>query len=165
MSTPASVAKHPIHPMLVVFPIGLWTFSLVCDIIYLFGGRDPIWNTVALYTVIGGIIGAALAAVPGLIDYFSIGDKEVRAIGTRHMIVNVSALVIFIVASILMAKEISAVVPFILSIAGIVLISIGGWLGGDLVYIKGMAVEPVEELAAEPKQKSPTPSARLKRVS
>src|SRR5579884_1122200 len=146
MSSPASVARHPIHPMLVVFPIGLWTFSLVCDIIYLFGGRDPVWNTVALYTTIGGIIGAALAAVPGLIDYLSIDDKEVRAIGTRHMILNLSALLIFIVAAIVMAKQVSAVVPFILSIAGIILISIGGWLGGELVYIKGMAVEPVEEL-------------------
>ncbi len=149
MSSPASVARHPIHPMLVVFPIGLWTFSLVCDIIYLFGGRDPIWSTVALYTAIGGIIGAALAAVPGLIDYFSIDDPEVKAIGTRHLLVNVGALVIFIVASIVRAKEISAVVPFVLSIAGIVLISIGGWLGGDLVYIRGMAVEPLEELAEE----------------
>jgi uncharacterized membrane protein len=164
MSSPASVAKHPIHPMLVVFPIGLWTFSLVCDIIYLFGGRDPIWNTVALYTVIGGIIGAALAAVPGFIDYLSVDDEEVRAIGTRHMVINLSALVIFIVASVLMAKEVSAVVPFLLSIAGIVLISIGGWLGGELVYIKGMAVEPVEE-AAEEEQELPAPKARLKRVS
>jgi uncharacterized membrane protein len=146
MSSPASVGRHPIHPMLVVFPIGLWTFSLVCDIIYIFGGRQAIWNTVALYTAIGGIIGAGFAAVPGLIDYFSIDDPQVKAIGTRHMLVNVSALVIFIVASLLRAEEVSAVIPFVLSICGIVLISIGGWLGGDLVYIRGMAVEPVEEL-------------------
>ncbi len=146
MSSPASVGRHPIHPMLVVFPIGLWTFSLVCDIIYVFGGRQEIWNTVALYTAIGGIIGAALAAVPGLIDYFSIEDPQVKAIGTRHMLVNVSALVIFIVASVLRAQDVSAAIPFVLSICGIVLISIGGWLGGDLVYIRGMAVEPVEEL-------------------
>jgi uncharacterized membrane protein len=165
MSSPASVARHPIHPMLVVFPIGLWTFSLVCDVIYVFGGRDAIWNTVALYTAIGGIIGAALAAVPGRIDYFSIDDPEVRAIGTRHMIVNVSALVIFIVASIVRAKELSAIIPFVLSIAGIVLISIGGWLGGELVYIKGMAVEPVEELAAEHEPHSRGREHRLKRVS
>jgi uncharacterized membrane protein len=80
------------------------------------------------------------------------------------MIVNVSALVIFIVASIVRAKEISAVVPFILSIAGIVLISFGGWLGGELVYVKGMAVEPVEELAEERDQES-GPETRLRRVS
>ncbi len=168
MSSPASVARHPIHPMLVVFPIGLWTFSLVCDIIYVFGGREAIWNTVALYTALGGIIGAGLAAVPGLIDYFSIDDPEVRTIGTRHMLVNVSALAIFIVASIVRAKGISAVAPFVLSVAGIVLISIGGWLGGDLVYIRGMAVEPAEELAEElphkEEQGTKPASDRLRRV-
>lgn len=171
MSSPASVGRHPIHPMLVVFPIGLWTFSLVCDVIYVFGGREPIWNTVALYTAIGGIIGAALAAVPGLIDYFSIDDPEVRSVGTRHMLVNVTALVIFIIASILRAKGVSAVAPFLLSIAGIVLISIGGWLGGDLVYIRGMAVEPVEELTEElaeieeeQEQRESEPRGRLRRV-
>jgi uncharacterized membrane protein len=166
MSSPASVGRHPIHPMLVVFPIGLWTFSLVCDIIFVFGGRQAIWNTVALYTAVGGIIGAAMAAVPGLIDYLSIDDPEVRAIGTRHMIVNVSALVIFIVASVVRAKGVSEVVPFVMSVAGIVLISIGGWLGGDLVYVRGMAVEPVEELTeelAEEQQRHRT-GGRMKRA-
>ena len=150
--------------MLVVFPIGLWTFSLVCDIIYVFGGREAIWNTVALYTAIGGIIGAALAAVPGLIDYLSITNKEVKAIGTRHLIVNVSALFIFVIASFVRAKGVSALAPFVLSIAGIVLISVGGWLGGELVYVKGMAVEPAEELAAEHEQELPRSNRGLRRV-
>jgi|SRR5690242_9795206 len=163
MSSPASVARHPIHPMLVVFPIGLWTFSLVCDIIYVFGGRQSVWNTIALYTAIGGIIGAVLAAIPGLIDYLSIDDRDVRAIGMRHMLVNLGALVIFIIASIARAKGVTAVIPFVLSIAGIVLISVGGWLGGELVYIKGMAVEPVEELAAE-QERSTRLHKGLKRV-
>ena len=52
MSSPASVAKHPIHPMLVVFPIGLWTFSLVCDVAYVAGWGGPIWNDMALYTMV-----------------------------------------------------------------------------------------------------------------
>lgn len=165
MSSPASVARHPIHPMLVVFPIGLWTFSLVCDIIFVFGGREPMWNSVALYTAIGGIVGAALAAIPGLIDYFSIDDSEVRAIGTRHMIVNLGALLIFIVASICRARSVSPAIPFVLSIAGIVFISIGGWLGGELVYVKGMAVEPVEELAPEQERRTSRDDRRLRRVS
>ncbi len=41
----ATIAKHPIHPMLVVFPIGLWIFSLVCDLVYLFGPANPLWRS------------------------------------------------------------------------------------------------------------------------
>src|SRR5688572_22724486 len=71
MRTPASVAGHPIHPMLIVFPVGLLIFSLVCDLISLVVTDDSVWATVALYTMVGGFIGALLAAVPGLIDLLS----------------------------------------------------------------------------------------------
>jgi uncharacterized membrane protein len=77
MASPASVAKHPLHPMLVAFPIGLWVFSLVCDIVRLFGGA-PVWSTLALYTIGGGIAGALLAAIPGFIDYLSIDEAEMK---------------------------------------------------------------------------------------
>lgn len=56
MRTPASIARHPLHPMLVPFPIGLWVFSLVSDLVYAFGSHDPVWKATALYTMIGGIV-------------------------------------------------------------------------------------------------------------
>lgn len=73
MASPASVKKHPLHPMLVAIPIGLWVFAFVCDIVAASGGTGP-WSSVALYCVAGGIVGAFIAAVPGLIDYFSIDE-------------------------------------------------------------------------------------------
>src|SRR5215208_6062637 len=67
MASPASIARHPIHPMLIPFPIALWVFSLVADVIYLWRG-NPAWrNWIAFYTLLGGIIGGAAAAVPGLV--------------------------------------------------------------------------------------------------
>jgi uncharacterized membrane protein len=54
MDTPAQVARHPIHPMLVPIPIGLWIFSLVCDGVYHAGWGGGTWKTVALYTMAGG---------------------------------------------------------------------------------------------------------------
>lgn len=68
MASPASIAKHPIHPVLVALPIGLWIFSLVSDVIYLTKWGGPVWNDVAFYTMAGGFGSALLAAVPGLID-------------------------------------------------------------------------------------------------
>jgi hypothetical protein len=68
MRTPASIFTHPIHPMLIVFPIGLWIFSLACDLIRLAGASGDAWSIVALFSMVGGFIGALCAAVPGFID-------------------------------------------------------------------------------------------------
>src|ERR1700748_1738384 len=96
MSSPASVRKHPLHPMLVAIPIGLWVFALVCDVVAAAGATGE-WRTVALYCVVGGIVGAVIAAVPGLIDYFSIDETKMRRIATFHMLVNMGALAIFVI--------------------------------------------------------------------
>ena len=68
MRTKANIAKHPIHPMLVAIPIGLWIFSLACDVIRVMGATSPNWQIAAYYTLVGGILGALIAAVPGFID-------------------------------------------------------------------------------------------------
>jgi len=54
--------------MLIVFPIGLWIFSLVCDLIRLAGAPGDEWSAVAFFSMVGGFIGALCAAVPGFID-------------------------------------------------------------------------------------------------
>jgi uncharacterized membrane protein len=138
--------------MLIAFPIGLWVFALVCDIVRLMGG-SPAWSTVALYSVAGGIVGAIVAAIPGLIDYFSIDEKEMSRIATWHMILNLGAVVIFTLnlwARLRMADD--SKLPLVLSLAGVILIGFGGWLGGEMVYVKGMAVQAVEELAEKQKK-------------
>ena len=66
MRTPASIFDHPIHPMLIVFPIGLSDLFLICDLIRLGGASGDAWSTVALYSMVGGSIGAQCAAIPGL---------------------------------------------------------------------------------------------------
>jgi hypothetical protein len=82
MRTPASIFKHPIHPMLIVFPIGLWIFSLACDLIRLAGATGEAWSTVAFFSMIGGLIGALCAAVPGFIDllFYKGGAPPVKKI-------------------------------------------------------------------------------------
>lgn len=60
--------ERPIHPMLVVFPTGLWIFSLVCDVVHVTGTPGDAWATVALYRMVGGLVGALRPAVPGFID-------------------------------------------------------------------------------------------------
>lgn len=160
MASPASIKKHPLHPLLVAGPIGLWVFALVCDIVAAAGGTGA-WSTVALYSVAGGIVGAVVAAVPGVVDYFSIDETAMRRIANYHLLVNIGALVIFTI-NLWSRFELppTSIVPLILSVLGVIGIGIGGWLGGEMVYIKGMGVVAVDKLAKKVEQ-----HPRLKRAS
>lgn len=92
-------------------------------------------------------MGAIVAAVPGLIDYFSIEEKEMSRIATRHMIANLIAVAIFALNLWLRFRlEEDTKIPFLLSLVGVALIGLGGWLGGEMVYVKGMAVQAVEDV-------------------
>jgi uncharacterized membrane protein len=95
LASPASFKNHPIHPILIVYPLGLWTFSFVCDLIRIFISPAETWVTVALYCIGGGVVGATLAAIPGFIDYLSIKDPQIKRIATNHLILNVIALLLF----------------------------------------------------------------------
>jgi uncharacterized membrane protein len=155
MESPASIVGHPIHPMLIPFPIALWVFSLIADVIYLWRG-NPIWRDyIAFYTLLGGIIGAAAAAVFGIIDWLAIKDREVKKIADWHARLNVIALLIFAASFYLRTTNGSQMVsgnytiPFLLSVVGVILISISGYLGGELVFRHGVAVDTQQNTPAE----------------
>ncbi|MEN3327641.1 MAG: hypothetical protein V7638_2448 [Acidobacteriota bacterium] len=155
MASKASIGGHPIHPMLMPFPIGLLVFSVVADLIYLWRG-NPVWeNYIAFYTLLGGIIGAAAAAVPGLIDWATLTDPAAVKVANWHARVNITGLVIFIASFYLRTSRGATWItglpslPIILSIVGVVGISIGGWLGGELVFRHGVAVEAQRGSAPE----------------
>jgi uncharacterized membrane protein len=154
MASPASIKKHPVHPMLVGFPIGLWVFALVCDVMRAAGGTN-VWQTVAIYCIAAGIVGALVAAVPGLIDYFSIDEAAMKRIANLHLALNLGAVVIFAInlwLRFLLPAE--SYLPLGMSIVGVLAIGVGGWLGGEMVYVKGMAVEAVEKLAKKVEKSS-----------
>lgn len=143
MTTPASIAKHPIHPMVIPFPIALWIFSFICDVVYAFGWGDALWKDMAFFSMAGGVIGALIAAIPGYLDYRSLAAGDVQRIGWWHMVINLAIVILF--ASNLWLRvggDAEAVLPLILSLVGIAMLGISGWLGGELVYVHGVAVEP-----------------------
>jgi uncharacterized membrane protein len=147
MASNASIGGHPIHPMIIPFPIALWVFSLIADLIYLWGG-NPLWRDyIAFYTLLGGIIGGAAAAVPGVIDWLSLKDREVVKIANWHARLNVIALLIFAASFYLRTMSGAGLVsgnytiPVGLSVLGVILIAISGWLGGEMVFKHGVAVD------------------------
>ena len=157
MSSPASIKNHPIHPILVGLPIGLWIFGLVSDIVFSAGGA-PVWSTVAFCSIAGGIVGALLAAVPGFIDYLSIDEAEMKHLATYHLLINLGAVVLFAINLWSRLRlPITSHVPLVLSIFGVAAIVVSGWFGGEMVYVKGMAVQSVEELSKKQQSVHRTP--------
>jgi len=143
MASPASIQKHPIHPMLVPFPIALWIFSFVCDLVYVLGWGGAIWNDMAFYTMAGGLLGALAAAVPGYLDFRSFSDPRKQRIGRWHMRINLAIVVLFgIDLWLRMRSAPGESLPILISFVGIAMLAVSGWLGGELVYVEGAAVEP-----------------------
>ena len=148
MRTPASIFEHPIHPMLIVFPIGLWIFSLACDLVRLAGGSSDAWTTVAFYSMVGGLIGALCPAVPGFVDllFYKGGAPPVKKIALTHMAINLTAVVLYAVNIWLRASGQGGMsggfgIPILLSIIGVALLCVSGWLGGQMVHVYGVGVE------------------------
>lgn len=142
MRTPASIAGHPIHPMLIVFPVGLLIFSLVCDLGSLANPGNPNWANAALYGMVGGFIGALAAAIPGLIDVLSVVSPKIKKIGYTHMGLNLTAVVLYGVNLWLRFNGTpNTGAPLLLSVIGVGILAISGWLGAEMVHRHGVGVD------------------------
>lgn len=136
--------------MLVALPIGLWIFSLVSDVIYLMKWGDPVWNDVAFYTMAGGLAGALLAAVPGFVDLLSMSKGKIRTIAIWHMTINLAVVVLYAANLWLrLANEPGSSLPIALSVIAVILLGISGWLGGEMVFVHGAAVDPQRGTSSE----------------
>ena len=144
MRSRASISSHPIHPMLVALPIGLWIGAFVFSVIGWATDRFLL-NAAGFYALILGCIGAALAAVPGVIDLFgAIPDRSsARTRGYIHGGVNTLALLLFIYAAFRQggAYEAPDKVTLFVELIGIACIGYSGWLGGTLVYRNQIGVD------------------------
>ncbi|HEU5330900.1 MAG: DUF2231 domain-containing protein [Thermomicrobiales bacterium] len=140
---------HPIHPMLVAYPIAFYTATLVAYLIYQFGGQPQFWFRVAIAANIAGVVMAVLAALPGFIDWAMgiPGDTEAKQVGLRHMLLNVVALVLFIVLAVLNTGKWDATTPgalagIVLALVGVLLTIAAGAHGWTLIQTHHVGVEP-----------------------
>jgi uncharacterized membrane protein len=154
MASKASVAGHPVHPMLIPFPLALWITSFAADVVFYFI-RNPTLPLISKFMLAAGLIGGVAAAVPGIIDWLAIKDQKVKKVADWHARLNIIALIIF-AASLLLRMRIGAgwvsyslKIPFLLSLLGVILIFISGWLGGDLAYKHGVGVAPQHDTPEE----------------
>jgi uncharacterized membrane protein len=141
MRTPASIASHPLHPMLITIPVGLFIFSLICDLIALFANDPNIWLIVAFFTMVGGFIGALIAAVPGAIDLISIQESRIKTIGLTHMALNLIAVTLYAVNIWLRVEGTKTSSPLVLSLIAVGLLAVSAWLGAEMVHKHGVGVD------------------------
>ena len=102
MYSKIKLAGHPIHPMLVAYPIAMYTFTLVFLLVYMLQG-DPFWFRLAVVLNVVGVLMALLTAIPGFLDWLLGIPSGTRAksTGLTHMILNVIALVLFALAALI----------------------------------------------------------------
>ena len=144
MRTPANIAGHPIHPMLVPIAIGGFLLSFAFDLVCWFTGSTPpnTYTTVAYYTMLGGIVGALLAAVFGLVDLLSLPPGPLKSTAIKHMSINLLIVALFVVNAWMRHSHPDDLkVPMLLSLVAILLLLVSGWLGGKLVYEGGVGVD------------------------
>jgi uncharacterized membrane protein len=151
MESRAKLLRHPAHPMLVVFPLGLLSTAVIFDIIYLVNHRHG-FPIAAGYIMAAGIIGGLVAALAGLIDWFAIpAGTRAKRIGAVHGLGNVVVVGLFAVSWGLRAQAggwLPSGWAMVFSFAGIVLAGVTGWLGGELVDRLGVGVDDGANLNA-----------------
>jgi uncharacterized membrane protein len=143
MESKAKLLGHPIHPMLIVFPLGLLSMAVIFDLIGLATGASY-WFGIAFYLIAAGVIGGLAAALFGWIDWFAIPTRtRAKNVGLVHGLGNVAVLVIFAVSWLMRrdAPEFPAITAILLSLIGLGLALVTSWLGGELVGRLGVGVD------------------------
>jgi uncharacterized membrane protein len=143
MKSKASIAGHPVHPILIPFPLALWVTSFAADVLFYFL-RHPTLLVISKFLLAAGCLGGVAAAIPGIIDWLAIKNDDVKKVANWHARLNVIALIVFAISFFLRLSSYSQLVgrkltiPFLLSLVGVILIAISGWLGGELVFRFGV---------------------------
>lgn len=173
MESRAKLLGHPVHPMLIVLPLGLFIAAVVFDALSLWRG-NPVFAVVAYWNIAGGIIGGLLAAVFGFVDWSAIpAGTRAKRLGLLHGGSNVVVVGLF--AFVWWMRTAAAdTTPgaglFLIEVVALLLGAVAGWLGGELVDRLGVGVDDGAHLDASsslsgrparlPGSNAPTPHRR-----
>ena len=143
MASGAKVLGHPIHTVLIVYPLGLLSTAVLFDIIRMITG-DSSWSIASYYMIGVGVISGLLAAIFGFVDWKAITNgTRAKSVGRVHGLGNVVVVVLFAASWWLRtsAPESPSGLALTCSFLGVLLAFVTGWLGGELVFRHGVGVE------------------------
>jgi len=137
VETRLRVLGHPVHPMLIVYPLGLLSMAVIFDLLYVATGNADL-ATFSFWALVAGLIGGLAAAVFGLIDWLGIpSGTRAKRIGAFHGVGNLVVVGLFTLSLLTRlgsAAYLPDVLPLVLGLAGAVIALVTAWLGGELVY-------------------------------
>ena len=135
ITSSVAIAGHPIHPIIVVFPVAFLTGAAGADLGYWLT-KDFFWARASTWLIGLGLVAGVLAALVGMLDFFKVPRVRKRTAGWAHMIVNIAALVLTAINFWLRLGSPDAIVPVgaIISLLVATLLGVGGWYGGELSF-------------------------------
>jgi uncharacterized membrane protein len=142
MESKIKILGHPVHPMLVMFPLGLFVTAVIFDILYLMGG-NPVLPSISYYLIAAGLITGAIAAVFGFIDWLGLPyNSRAWNLGLIHGIGNIFILGLFLLSWLWRGRDLLPNAAIItISLVAFALALVTAWLGGELVYRLGVGVD------------------------
>jgi len=177
MYSKARVGGHPIHPMIVAFPIAFYTATVATLLAYV-GTLEAFWYRVAMVANVAGIITAAIAVIPGAIDLLALPKgSRARAAGLQHAGFNLVATGLFAVAALLIHRgwthrmmvdgeyRFDATIPLAMSVVAWVSMVIAGSLGWTLVQTHHVGIKPAYIRANRPSREPELDAAETVHVA
>lgn len=162
MYSKARIAGHAIHPMLVGFPIALFTATVGAELAYI-GTQDAFYFRAAMVANLAGLVAALAAMIPGAIDYSALpAASRARGVARRHALFNAATLVLFAMSAVLLyrgwsgrtmvdgAYALDATLPLAASTVGFVAMVSAGMLGWALVQTHHVGIKPARVHARIP---------------
>jgi len=135
---------HPVHPMLIVFPLGLFVMAVIFDLVWL-STDNTVFAQVAYWDIAAGLVGALLAAGTGLLDWTAIpAGTRAKRIGLLHGAANAVVAVLFLLVWLVRMDNTDQAIGgglFAVEVVAIAVSAVAGWLGGELVDRLGIGVE------------------------
>ena len=144
MESRVKLLGHPVHPMLIVYPLGLLSTGVIFDLLYIWL-KNPAFPVVSFWMITAGLIGGLLAAIVGFTEWLAVpNNSRAKAIGLYHGLGNLVIVLLFASSWWLRRgapNNAPSTTAFLLSLLGFGLALVTGWLGGELVYRLGIGVD------------------------
>ncbi|MFU8854686.1 DUF2231 domain-containing protein [Micromonospora sp. SL1-18] len=164
MESRLKVLGHPLHPMLVMFPVALLVIAVIFDVIDVAGGPDYLAEA-AYWNIAAGLIGGLLAAAAGSVDLFALpAGTRAKQVGLTHAVANLAVILLFAAVWVVrLGAESRAAGGALIAIevVALAILGISAWLGGELVDRLGVGVDPEADLNAPSSLRPSTATQRI----